>query len=138
MSSYQLAQDLEQAFEQIGMTMMTDDFAAKLLAYVYVMGGGNEAVVLHKGLNAGIGVAQQKANLKGGEIPNAKMLPLIQMYIKELELAEKNPAHKEYWYKNPSRAVPWLKEIYTRYELVEGRGPANPNQQSRAKKDSHE
>lgn len=47
---------------------MENEFACKLLAYVYAMGGGNEAVVLHKELNAGIKEAQKMLNLYGGGI----------------------------------------------------------------------
>lgn len=100
--TFQLASQLEEAFNQIGCSMMTDVFAAKLLAYVYVMGGGNEAVTMHEGLNAGIAIAQQKFNLKGGEVPSRK-IPLIRIYIKQLEKNGEN--------------TPWLKQIYSRYNL---------------------
>lgn len=85
-NSYGLAGQFEEAFNQFGYSMMTDDFAAKLLAYVLQMGGGNEAVVTHYGLNAGIQIAQQKFNLYGGEVPNHDLLKLFQQYNKELEL----------------------------------------------------
>ena len=42
--TFQLAQQLEEAFNQIGTSMMSMNFAAKLLAYVYVMGGEMEAL----------------------------------------------------------------------------------------------
>ncbi len=101
--SFKLAQDLEKAFQSIGSTMMSDDFACKLLAYVYHMGGGNEAVVHHEGLNAGIAVAQQKLNLFGGEKPNTKMLPSLQSRIREIESLDDK--------------TPWLHEIFDRYNL---------------------
>lgn len=101
--TFQLAQQLEEAFNAVGATMMTDDFAAKLLAYVYVMGGGNEAVTMNEGLNAGIAIAQQKFNIKGGETPTAQAIPLIQRYTKELE--------------NTGDDTHWLEEIFTRYQL---------------------
>ena len=66
---FQLAQQLEEAFNQVGSSMMSMNFAAKLLAYVYIMGGGNEAVVYNEGMNAGIAIASQKFKIKGGEIP---------------------------------------------------------------------
>lgn len=99
----QMAADLENAFNQIGCSMMRDDFAAKLLAYVYVMGGGNEAVTLHEGLHAGIRIAQEKFNLKGGEIPDSNGISLIQKYVYELERKELH--------------CPWLSEIGERYNL---------------------
>jgi hypothetical protein len=97
------ARNLEFAFNSIGCSMMTADFAAKLLAYLYVMGGGNEAVTMNAGLNAGIAIAQQKFNLNGGEIPDAQGVELIKKYIVELE-------------ENLKDAV-WLNEIYQRYNL---------------------
>ena len=101
-----LAAQLEAAFNQVGASMMQDDFAAKLLAYVYVMGGGNEAVTLHEGLHAGIRIAQQKFNLYGGEVPSAEGVRLLQKYIPELERKELH--------------CPWLSEIEKRYNLKMG------------------
>lgn len=110
--SAQLARDLEQAFKSIGSSMMSDDFASKLLAYVYVMGGGNEAVTLHEGLNAGINIAQEKANIKGGEIPDRNMMLLIQQRIRELEETMDD--------------TEWLTEIFTRYNLDPKKAPKGP------------
>lgn len=101
-----LASQLESAFNQLGLSMMTDDFAAKLLAYVYVMGGGNESVTLHEGLHAGIRIAQQKFNLYGGEVPSLVGIKLLQRYIPELERKELH--------------CPWLSEIEKRYNLQMG------------------
>lgn len=98
-----LAAQFETAFNQLGTSMMSNDFAAKLLAYVYVMGGGNEAVTLHQGLHAGIRIAQQKFNLYGGETPSIEGIRLLQKYIPELE-------RKEFH-------CPWLSEITKRYSL---------------------
>jgi hypothetical protein len=92
---------LEQAFEQVGTTMMSDDFAAKLLAFTGVL--GPEICVYHKGLNAGIQIAQQKANLYGGCVPNAKIVQMIQVYAKELEQTREE--------------TPWIREIYNRYGI---------------------
>jgi hypothetical protein len=105
-----MASDLEQAFNQIGASMMTDDFAAKLLAYVFVMGGGNEAVVCHEGLSAGIFMAQRKFNVFGGEVPRAEGVALMNKYIKELESS----------YENGEYRAEWLSEIYKRYDLGDG------------------
>lgn len=114
-----LAAMMQQAFEQIGMSMMSDDFAAKVLAFVYIF--GSELCVLHEGLNAGIMIAQQKANLYGGNIPNATMLPLIQQRIKELEWAFKieKMSREEYIEAVPGliEGVSWMHEIYDRYQL---------------------
>lgn len=104
---------MEEAFNLVGTSMMKEDFAAKLLAYTYVCGGGNEAVVMHRGLNAGIGIAAQKFKIKGGEVPDSAGVVLIQQYIKELETAEKE---KDFM-TNQVKYVPWLREIFERYEL---------------------
>lgn len=98
---FQLAQQLEEAFESIGCSMMSDDFACQLLAFTYVC--GSELCVLHGGLNAGIAIASQKLNIKGGEMPNPELVPKLQGYIKQLE--------KEATY------TPWLKDIYHRYQI---------------------
>ncbi|MDR3168332.1 MAG: hypothetical protein LBU27_00790, partial [Candidatus Peribacteria bacterium] len=57
-----LGTQLEEAFNSIGLSMMSDDLAAKLLAYVYVMGGENEEVTHNEQLLAGIKIAQRKYN----------------------------------------------------------------------------
>ncbi len=101
--SFNLAQDLESAFNSIGESMMSLDFAGKLLAYLMEYGGGNEAVVMHQGLNAGIAIAQQKFNLKGGEMPNAEGVIIFNKYLKELQQTQ--------W------ETIWLWEIYIRYDL---------------------
>lgn len=101
--TFQLAKQLEEAFNSVGTSMMSMNFAAKLLAYVYVMGGGNEAVIYNEALNADIAIAQQKFNIKGGKIPMAKSIPVIRAFIHELErLGEKTP---------------WLQQIYSRYNI---------------------
>lgn len=105
--SFTTAQLMEESFNLIGCSMMKDDFAAQLLAFTYVCGG--EVVVLHTGLNAGIAIASQKFKIKGGEVPDANGVRLINQYIKELE--DKGPY------------TPWLKDIYTRYEIPEKMQP---------------
>lgn len=102
--TFQLAQQLEEAFNQVGGSMMSMNFAAKLLAYVYVMGGGNEAVVYNETLNAGIAIASQKFNIKGGEIPEWKSIPVIHAFVNELERRGDD--------------TPWLQEIFSRYNIL--------------------
>lgn len=102
--NFQLAQQLEEAFNQVGGSMMSLNFAAKLLAYTYVMGGGNEAVVYNEALNAGIAIASQKFNIKGGGIPDVRSIPVIRAFVLELEREGDN--------------TKWLQEIYTRYNIT--------------------
>jgi hypothetical protein len=101
--TFQLASQLEEAFNAVGASMMSDEFAGKLLAYVYVMGGGNEAVVYNEALNAGIAIAAQKFNIKGGEMPKAKSIPIVRAFIHELE--------------RKGEDTPWLERIYSRYNI---------------------
>jgi hypothetical protein len=100
-----LANQLEEAFNNIGASMMSTEFAAKLLAWTLKYGGGNEAVTMHSGLNAGIRIAQTKFNLFGGEIPTLEDVQAFNKYHNELE-AETEDLTCE-----------WLWEIYLRYDL---------------------
>lgn len=100
-----LAGQLEEMFNTVGSSMMSADFAGKLLAFLYKYGGGMEAVTLHQGLNAGIMIAQEKFNIKGGSIPTQEGLIEIQKRVKELD------AEKE------ELSCPWLWEVYLRYDL---------------------
>ena len=100
-----LAGQLEEMFNIVGSSMMSADFAGKLLAFLYKYGGGMEAVTLHKGLNAGIMIAQEKFNIKGGSVPLLEGVRELQLRIRELN------AEKE------DLSCPWLWEIYLRYGL---------------------
>jgi hypothetical protein len=114
--AYRHAMDLQEAFMSIGTSMIKPDFACKLLAYVLVMGGGNEAAVMNPLMNAGIGMAAQLLNIKGGCVPNAELLPELQKRIRELEDNMEN--------------TEWLPEIGDRYNLKIAYGtygtPSNP------------
>ena len=103
--STNFAGQLEEAFNNIGSSLMTYEFAGKLLAFLLKYGGGMEAVTHHKGLNAGIMIAQEKCNMKGGCIPTIEGVKAFQKYNKELS-EEKQDLECE-----------WLWEIYMRYEL---------------------
>lgn len=100
-NNWTLAQQMEEAFNLVGSSMMSDEFACKLLAFTGVLGG--EITVLHTGLNAGIAIAAQKLRIKGGETPRADLLPMLQQYIKEM-----NSTYDQ---------TPWIIEIYQRYEI---------------------
>jgi hypothetical protein len=82
--------------------ILSDDHCSRLLAYVYVLGGGNEAVVINGKLNAHIKEAQRRANLFGGKFPNTAFLPSIQKYVKELEewINSKGEIKKPKWFQN--------------------------------------
>ena len=103
-----LAGQLEEAFSSVGASLMPAEFAAKLLAYLYVMGGGNEAVTLNAALNAGLRIAQEKFKLKGGEAPDRTGIVLIKKYIAELERS---------YDPDQGYQAEWLDEISIRYSI---------------------
>ena len=71
--------------ESAGIKMISDDHCCRLLAWLYVYGGGNEAVTINMKLNKNIMIAQKRLNLLGGEVPNVELLPTLQSYIREIE-----------------------------------------------------
>jgi hypothetical protein len=101
-NNFQLAQSLEAAFNQVGHSMLNADYAAQLLAYLYIYGGGNEAVVYNTRLNSDIAIAQEKFKIKGGETPDINGVKLIKKYVKELTENEN---------------VDWLKKIRENYGI---------------------
>jgi hypothetical protein len=109
-SVLQEAREMEAAFNKAGISMMSEDFAAKLLAYVSILCGRNEVLVTNKKLLAGIGIAQQKFNIRGGEVPDTNGINLIQQYTAELETYFEKA-------KDPFADDFWLKEILERYDL---------------------
>jgi hypothetical protein len=86
---------------RLGVLMYTPDFAGKLLAYTLVFGGVNEAVVQNVKLHFAIRACAELLNIKGGEIPDSKLMPVLQQRIKELG--------------DGGSKVEWLKEIVDRY-----------------------
>jgi hypothetical protein len=86
-------EDMSDAFASVGIKMVSDDKCCQVLAWLYVFGGGNEAVVLNKASNGLIRIAQDRLNLKGGCIPNIVLLPLLQQYTKEAEAYEAGKSH---------------------------------------------
>jgi hypothetical protein len=73
------------------------------MAYLYVYGGGNEAVVYNAHLKQDIEIVQEKFKLFGGEVPDRDGVLMIQTAIDELELT--------------GLETPWLQDIYTKYNL---------------------
>jgi hypothetical protein len=66
-----------------GLKIISDDECCRLLAWLYVYGGGNEQVLDSRVSNA-IFYAQGRLNLLGGETPDADLLPVLQGYIKDI------------------------------------------------------
>src|ERR1035437_7990190 len=77
--------DFENAFNSIGYSIMKDEDACKLLAWLLEYGSCHEDVVHNPNLNADIRIAQKKLNIYGGEVPNIELLSMFQNYIKEIK-----------------------------------------------------
>ena len=92
---------MQRSMMQLGSSMYTPDFACKLLAYTLVFGGANEAVVQNAKLHFAICACAELLHIKGGEIPDAKLMPVLQQRINELG--------------EGGSKVEWLKEITDRY-----------------------
>jgi len=92
---------MQRSMMQLGMSMYTEDFACKLLAYTLCFGGANEAVVQNAKLYFAIRACAELLNIKGGEIPDEKLMPVLQQRINELG--------------HGGSKVEWLKEITDRY-----------------------
>lgn len=103
-NSSNLMLQFEEALNQIGASMMTDDFACKLLAWLNVIGGYTELTVINPAVNGGIQIAQKKLNIYGGEIPNQRLMPMLLQRIQEL--------------KSFQEETTWLDEIYDRYPVL--------------------
>lgn len=99
---------LFQTAENAGLKVISDEHAAKLLAWTYAYGGGVENVVLDAKMVAHIKVAQKRFNIEGGEVPNPELFPLLQRYTKEAELVLRNA-------KTPPPA--WAYEIADYYNI---------------------
>lgn len=91
-----------------GLKILSDDFCCKLLAWLYMFGGANEAVAYNKKLNTDILHAQKRLNIYGGEVCNNDLLPLLKQRLKECGDYFK-PVLPE-----------WIHEIDDRYEIKTG------------------
>jgi hypothetical protein len=90
-----------------GLKIIPDDKCCRLLAWLYVYGGGNEQV-LDSRVSGAIFYAQGRLNLLGGETPNVDLLPVLQGYIKGITD-----------YNNPPE---WVIELEKEYGIKPYRG----------------
>ena len=95
--------DMQRGMMQMGLSMYTPDFACKLLAYTLCFGGSNEAVVQTVKLHFAIRACAELLKIRGGEIPDAALLTVLQQRINELG--------------HSGSRVEWLKEITDRYDV---------------------
>lgn len=89
---------------QCGLKIISDDLCCKVLAWLYVMGGGYE-VGHNSKLLSDIRYAQKQLNICGGEIPNPELCETLRARIKELESSRQDCRPE------------WLYELQKRYSL---------------------
>ena len=92
---------MEEALNKLGLSLYTDEWAAKVLAFVCALKGTDKAVVTNPALFFAIQCSFNK--LYPGQRLNPAMVNLLNAYSREL--AEKGIETE------------WLKEIAERYEL---------------------
>jgi hypothetical protein len=98
------ALDVESAFNSIGLSMYSDLFAARLMAWLLVFGGNYEATTQNQGLLFAIKACQKKLNIFGGEVPKGELLSVFRKSLMEIGDNGVN--------------VDWVQEIFKRYNLV--------------------
>lgn len=69
----------------VGLTIISTDTAARLMAITYVYGGGNETLVLSPKFQCDRKYIQERFGIQGGEIPDADFASTLRSYVKELE-----------------------------------------------------
>ena len=80
-----LQRDWLEACEQMGIPAITTDTSAKIMAIVYVHGGGEEEMVLNQKFVNDVQYIQRRFHIQGGERPDAEFVGIMQEYVKELE-----------------------------------------------------
>lgn len=71
--------------ESAGLKIISDEHCYKLIAWLYVFGGGREEVAYNTKLRENIFYAQKNLNILGGESPTPETISKIQHYVKEYE-----------------------------------------------------
>lgn len=99
------------AMTHIGQPLYTKEVACEMLAWLRVLGGHTEAVVLNNGLNFALRVCAQQLGIEGGKTPDKDGVILMKAKIAELDrclkLGDDLPA--------------WCRRIIRRYDLKEPR-----------------
>ena len=81
----QLQRDWLEACEQVGIPAITTDTSAKIMAIMYVHGGGEEEMVLNQKFVNDVKYIQRRFHIEGGEIPDETFVKTMQHYVRELE-----------------------------------------------------
>ena len=97
-------EDLVKTANQCGLKIISDDFCAKLLAWLMYC-GNTEAVVYNEKLRIDIMEAQRRLNCYGGEIPNQELEEKLKKYSSDFGD----------W--NLREEPSWVSEIKIRYNL---------------------
>lgn len=97
-------EDLVKTANQCGLKIISDDFCAKLLAWLLYC-GNTEAVVYNEKLRIDIMEAQRRLNCYGGEIPNQELEEKLKKYSSDFGD----------W--NFTEEPSWVSEIKIRYNL---------------------
>lgn len=84
----QLQQDWLNACLAADIPAVTRDTAARLLAVLYVHGGGHEEMVMNRKFTNEMRYIQRRYGIEGGQRPDAEVVSLIQHYVTELQQYE--------------------------------------------------
>ena len=79
-----LQRDWLEACEQIGIPAITTDTSAKIMAIVYVHGGGEEEMVLNQKFVNDVQYIQRRFHIQGGEVPDAEFVGIMNGYVMQL------------------------------------------------------
>ena len=84
----QLQQDWLNACLAADIPAVTRDTAARLMAVLYVHGGGHEEMVMNRKFTNEMRYIQRRYGIEGGQRPDPEVVSLIQHYVRELEAYE--------------------------------------------------
>jgi len=80
-----LQRDWLDACKAAGIPAITTDTSARIMAIVYVHGGGEEEMVLNLKFVNDVQYIQDRFGIQGGETPDRDFVALLQHYVRELE-----------------------------------------------------
>lgn len=80
-----LQQDWLNACLAADIPAVTRDTAARLLAVLYVHGGGHEEMVMNRKFTNEMKYIQRRYGIEGGQKPDPQVVNLVQHYVTELE-----------------------------------------------------
>lgn len=81
----QLQRDWLEACEQVGIPAITTDTSARIMAIMYVHGGGEEEMVLNQKFVNDVKYIQRRFHIQGGDVPDETFVLTMQHYVKQLE-----------------------------------------------------